>query len=48
MTWTVIERLPVSEAIKKQNGGYPQHIENYKQSLAHIYLLGTKQKVYIV
>lgn len=46
MTWTVIERLPVSEAIKKQNGGYPQHIENYKQSLRNVAACGLKVVTY--
>jgi len=36
MKWTVIESLPVSEDIKKQQGHYLQHIEQYKQSLRNV------------
>ncbi len=46
MTWTVIESLPVSEDIKKQNGHYPVHIENYKQSLRNVAACGLKVITY--
>ncbi|MCW3089019.1 MAG: uxuA [Ferruginibacter sp.] len=46
MTWTVIESLPVSEDIKKQNGNYPLHIENYNQSLRNVAACGLKVVTY--
>lgn len=46
MTWTVIESLPVSEDIKKQQDNYIMHIENYKQSLHHIAASGLKVITY--
>ena len=46
MSWTVIESLPVSEDIKKQNGNYPLHIENYKQSLRNVAACGLKVVTY--
>lgn len=46
MTWTVIESLPVSEDIKKQQGNYIQHIENYRQSLRNVAACGLKVVTY--
>ena len=46
MTWTVIESLPVSDDIKKQNCNYLQHIENYKTSLRNVAACGLKVVTY--
>jgi mannonate dehydratase len=36
MAWEVVESLPVSEAIKTQSGGWRDHVENWKTSLANL------------
>ena len=46
MTWTVIESLPVSDDIKRQNGNYLRHIENYKQSIRNVAAGGLKVITY--
>src|SRR5690606_1143568 len=40
LEWEVIESLPVSEDIKKQQGDWRQHVENYKLSLRNIAAAG--------
>lgn len=46
MTWTVIESLPVSEDIKKQNNNFKKHIEHYQQSLRNVADCGLKVVTY--
>ena len=46
MTWTVIESLPVSDDIKRQNGNFLQHIENYKQSIRNVAACGLQVITY--
>ena len=46
MTWTVIESLPVSDDIKRQNGNYLRHIENYKQCIRNVAACGLKVITY--
>lgn len=42
LVWSVVESLPVSEDIKKQQGSWRQHIANYKESLRNIASAGIK------
>jgi mannonate dehydratase len=46
MSWTVVESLPVSEAIKTQSGNYREHIANYKASLHNLAQCGIKVITY--
>ncbi|NJO86918.1 MAG: mannonate dehydratase, partial [Lewinella sp.] len=36
LVWTVVESLPVTEAIKTQGLGYEEHLENYRVSLSNL------------
>lgn len=40
LTWDVVESLPVSEDIKRQQGNWKQHIANYRASLANLAACG--------
>lgn len=46
MTWTVVESLPVSEAIKTRSTDCELHIENYKQSLINLAECGIEVVTY--
>ncbi len=46
LTWDVVESLPVSEDIKKQDGDWRAHIETYKTSMANIAAAGIQTICY--
>lgn len=46
LTWDVVESLPVSEDIKKQDGAWRDHIANYKTSLENLAASGLKTICY--
>jgi len=46
LTWDVVESLPVSEDIKKQDGRWREHIDNYKKSLVNLAEFGIKTVCY--
>ncbi|KEQ13973.1 mannonate dehydratase [Endozoicomonas numazuensis] len=46
LSWSVVESVPVTEAIKLRNGDYLRHIENYQKTLENLSQCGIKTVCY--
>lgn len=46
LAWEVVESLPVSEDIKRQDGAWREHLDNYKASLANLAAAGIRVVCY--
>ncbi len=46
LTWSVVESLPVTEAIKTRTGDFQKHLDHYRTSLRHLAQAGIRTITY--